>query len=286
LTQDAVTDEQLYRIADAAAGDARLAIGILLTAKQRLEAGGWRVVHSIVDSIWVTPDPDTDAEDRTPLETLAAEITETVGIRLEYEAAYEWVAFVPQRHSDTGALTKYFGKLTDEAGVKLRGIEARQRSTSSFVETIQRACLDRFAATRSPEAVIDRLHQAITRLHTGGVAPDQLVEEVCVSKPLDAYTHATRTVAALERARAQDIAPHPGQRIRYIVVDDAKSTRDRVAFVHEHPESYDAEYYETQLIRAVESLLSPLNWDRTDIQCALNDYETPRLATFVESQAE
>jgi len=33
---------------------------ILLTAKQRLEAGGWRVVHGIVDSIWVTPDPDVN----------------------------------------------------------------------------------------------------------------------------------------------------------------------------------------------------------------------------------
>ena len=33
---------------------------ILLTAKQRLEAGGWRVVHGIIDSIWVTPDPDVD----------------------------------------------------------------------------------------------------------------------------------------------------------------------------------------------------------------------------------
>lgn len=256
-----------------------------------LQNNGWKPADGVSSTASLIPSGSPQIQILTPktgLETLAAEITETVGIRLEYEAAYEyeWVAFVPQRHSDTGALTKYFGKLTDEAGVKLRGIEARQRSTSSFVETIQRACLDRFAATRSPEAVIDRLHQAITRLHTGGVAPDQLVEEVCVSKPLDAYTHTTRTVAALERARAQDIAPHPGQRIRYIVVDDAKSTRDRVAFVHEHPESYDAEYYETQLIRAVESLLSPLDWDRTDIQCALNDYETPGLATFVESQAE
>jgi len=30
---------------------------ILLMAKQRLEAGGWRVVHGIVDSIWVTRTP-------------------------------------------------------------------------------------------------------------------------------------------------------------------------------------------------------------------------------------
>jgi DNA polymerase I len=56
---------------------------ILLTAKQRLEAGEWRVVHGIVDSIWVTPDPDVSDDERESLETLAAEITDTVEIRLE-----------------------------------------------------------------------------------------------------------------------------------------------------------------------------------------------------------
>ena len=68
---------------------------ILLTAKQWLEASGWRVDHGIVDSIWVTPNPDADAEDREDLEALAAEITECVGIPLEHEAQYDWVAFVP-----------------------------------------------------------------------------------------------------------------------------------------------------------------------------------------------
>jgi DNA polymerase I len=253
---------------------------ILLTAKQRLEAGGWRVVHGIVDSIWVTPDPETTDANRTSLETLAAEITDAVGIRLEYEAAYEWVGFVPQRHSDAGALTKYFGKLADDDAFKLRGIEARQRSTPPFVETVQRACLDCFAATRSPEAVITRLEKAITRLHAGHVDPDRLVEEVRVSKPLAAYTHTTRTVAALQRADAQDLTAYPGQHIKYVVVDDTKSTRDRVALAHENPHSYDAAYYETQLIRAVESLLSPLGWDRTDIQRALDGHETPELTMF------
>ncbi len=255
---------------------------ILLAAKRRLETGGWRVVHGIVDSIWVTPDPDTDSEDRTPLDALTADVTDAVGIRLEHEAEYEWVAFVPQRDCDAGALTKYFGKLADEDGFKLRGIEARQRSTPPFVGSVQRACLDRFAATGSPEAVIERLERAITRLHAGRVAPERLVEEVRVSKPLDAYTHTTRTVAALERADAQGVEAHPGQRVKYVVVDDARSTRDRVALAHEAPESYDAAYYETQLVRAVESLLSPLGWDCTDVRLALDGHEAPELAAFVE----
>jgi len=60
-------------------------------------------------------------------------------------------------------------------------------------------------------------------------------------------------VAALKRAREQDLAVYPGQDIEYVVVDDEKSSRERVALAHEEIESYDASYYETQLVRAVEA---------------------------------
>ena len=90
----------------------------------------------------------------------------------------------------------------------------------------------------------------------GEVPIDQLVERNRVSKPLEGYT---QNVAALKRARDQDLGVHPGQDIEYVVVDDEKSSRDRVALAHEEIESYDSSYYETQLIRAVESVLSPLD---------------------------
>jgi len=65
-------------------------------------------------------------------------------------------------------------------------------------------------------------------------------------------------VAALKRAREQDFAVHPGQDIEYVVVDDKKNSRERVALAHEEIGSYDASYYETQLVRAIKSVLSPL----------------------------
>jgi DNA polymerase I len=253
---------------------------ILLTAKQRLEAGGWRVVHGIVDSIWVTPDPDVDNDDREDLETLATAITERVEIRLEHEAHYDWVAFVPQRDSDAGALTKYFGKVAGGDDFKIRGIEARQRSTPPFIEDIQRDCLERLDATRSPDAVLDCLQGAIKRLHAGTVPIDQLVERNRVSKPLEGYSQNTQNVAVLKRAREQDLAIHPGQDIEYVVVDDEKSSRERVALAYEEIESYDASYYEAQLVRAVESVLSPLGWDRTEIQQELSEAREPELTDF------
>ncbi len=256
---------------------------ILLTAKQRLEAGGWRVVHGIVDSIWVTPDPDVDDDDREDLETLAIEITESVEIRLEHEAHYEWVAFVPQRGSDAGALTKYFGKVAGEDEFKIRGIEARQRSTPPFIEKVQRECLDRFDATQSTEAVLGCLQDAIERLHAGEVPVKQLVERNRVSKPLEEYTQNTQNVATLKRARDKDLAVHPGQDIEYVVVDDEKASRDRVALVHEEIESYDPSYYETELVRAVESVLSPLGWSRSDIRWELAKTRVPELTAFTNA---
>ncbi|WP_096391799.1 type B DNA-directed DNA polymerase [Halopenitus persicus] len=256
---------------------------ILLTAKQRLEAGGWRVVHGIVDSIWVTPDPDVD-DNREDLETLATEITERVEIRLEHEARYDWVAFVPQRESDAGALTKYFGKVAGADEFKVRGIEARQRSTPPFIEKFQRECLERFDATRSPKAVLNSLRDAIDRLHAGEVPIEDLVERNRVSKPLEGYTQNTQNVAALKRARDQDLAMHPGQDIEYVVVDDEKTSRERVVLAHEGVESYDASYYETQLVRAIESLLSPLGWNRSKIRRELAETRVPELTAFANTE--
>ena len=256
---------------------------ILLTAKQRLEDGGWRVVHGIVDSIWVTPAPDVEDEHREDLDTIAEEISETVEIRLEHEAHYEWVAFVPQRESDAGALTKYFGKIAGDDEFKLRGIEARQWSTPAFIETVQRECLEQLDVTRSPAVVLGCLQDAIERLHAGEVPIDGLVERNRVSKPLEEYSQNTQNVAALKRARDQGLAVHPGQDIEYVVVDDEKTSRDRVALAHEDIESYDPSYYETELVRSVESVLSPLGWDQSKIRRELAETRTAELTRFTAS---
>ena len=94
------------------------------------------------------------------------------------------------------------------------------------------------------------------------------------------YTQNTQNVAALERANEQGLAVHPGEDIEYVVVDDEKSSRDRVELAHEVTGSYDPAYYETQLIRAVESVLSPLGWDQTDIRTALSETVPETLLDF------
>jgi len=56
---------------------------------------------------------------------------------------------------------------------------------------------------------------------------------------LEGYTQNTQNVAALKRVREQDLVVHPGQDIKYVAVDDEKTSRERVALAHEDIESYD-----------------------------------------------
>ena len=112
----------------------------------------------------------------------------------------------------------------------------------------------------------DRLQGFIQRLETGDVAPDQLAIRNRVSKPIEEYTQSTRNVAAMERAAASGLDVYPGQDVEYIVVDDSKHGRDRVVLRHETPESYDAEFYSDMLVRAAESVLSPIDFREAQIR--------------------
>ncbi|WP_117592475.1 type B DNA-directed DNA polymerase [Haloprofundus halophilus] len=250
---------------------------ILLDSKQVFEQNGWEIVHGIVDSIWVRRIRD---EEQTPLDELVEQISQGVGIRLEYEAAYDWIAFVPMRDSDAGALTKYFGKVADEDEYKYRGIECRQRSTPAFIEEAQTDMIRILDEYQEPEPVCDRLKLWVKRLRSGGVEPEDLLINNRVTKHVDEYSQYTRNVAALERAEGHGLSRSPGESVSYVVVDDEKRSRDRVALAHEDLSTYDVDFYETQLLRAAESVLSPLGWRRSAIENALSGSQDSKLSAF------
>ncbi|WP_435346085.1 type B DNA-directed DNA polymerase [Haloarchaeobius sp. HRN-SO-5] len=251
---------------------------VLLDAKEALEAGGWHVVHAIVDSLWVTPREGVEQE---PLDDLAAEVTERAGIRLEREADYDWVCFVPRRGTDAGALTRYFGR-SDDGDYKLRGIEARQHSTPDWVATVQRDLLDVVDEHREPEPVVDRLRVHLRDLHAGRVDPDELVVTKRAGKRLGAYDQESRTVGALRRYERHGVDRHPGQAVEYVVVDDdANRTAERVRLAFEACETYDADFYADLATRAAESVVSPLGWGRDDVDRYLAERRDAALSAYL-----
>lgn len=246
---------------------------ILLDAKEAFEAAGYRVVHGIIDSIWVQPREGVESE---PVAGVAHDVSAATGIELEHEGVYDWVAFCPTVDGRDGALTKYFGR-RESGEYKYRGIECRQRSTPPWIGEFQRELVEVYDETRSEEAVLARVLDGIGELRSGRVDPERLAVRNRVRKTPAEYGHETRNVAALRRADEEVGGIPPGEDVEYVVVDDEKSSRDRVELVSEKPERYDESFYVELATRAAAGVLGPFGFSESDIH---RDVEDGRQAVF------
>ena len=249
---------------------------IILDAKDALEAGGWRVLHGIVDSLWVTP----RTADPTPIEEVTASVTADVGIPLEHEDDFDWAMFVPLQDGRGGSLTSYVAKHAAGDAFKVRGVMARQRSTCPFVERAQRDLLRVLDRHRDPRTVCERLARHVAAVETGRVPAEDLVVRARVSKVLANYSQRTRSVAALERYADHGIDRQPGQDVRYVVVDDSVDSRERVRLHFEDGDAYDAAFYRDRLVRAAGEVVSPLGWDRERVRAYLRETRDTTLGAF------
>jgi DNA polymerase I len=115
----------------------------------------------------------------------------------------------------------------------------------------------------------------------GVVDPNELVITNRVSKKREDYTQSTRSVAALERAADLGLTRAPGQSVSYVVVDDAKDSRDRVALTSEELSEYDVGFYRELVVRAAASVFSPLGWCELDIEQYLSSHDEISLKSFL-----
>ncbi|MFB6145674.1 MAG: type B DNA-directed DNA polymerase [Candidatus Nanohaloarchaea archaeon] len=232
---------------------------IMVDTKETLEKHGYSIKHGIVDSLWAKP-----GENSTEVGKVCEEVSKEVGIELEHEHDFEWVAFIPRSSTDANisTLNRYFGK-KKEGGFKTAGIECEQRSTSEFVKDCQLELIERLDETMEPEKVCELLKEQIDSLKDS-VKTENLVKKARVTRELDDYSVENRTVAAMKRGRLNNINYRPGQDIHYVVRDDTAESEDRVRLDFE-ADSYDEKFYRRELIRAAESVLSPLGWKREQI---------------------
>lgn len=118
--------------------DRRILIDTIRTAEQR----GFKVLHAIVDSVWVhknNPEKDITIDAYEPLKKA---IECKTGFDISLEGVYKWVAFVPSKNNHlVGVPNRYFGVFED-GKLKLRGIEARRHDTPVFFSNYQQQILN------------------------------------------------------------------------------------------------------------------------------------------------
>jgi len=235
---------------------------------RRAEAAGYRVLHGLVDSLWLAP-----ADPARPPEPLgfARAVSAEVDLPLGYEGRYRWIMFLPAVTHGLGVPNRYFG-LYESGEFKLRGVGSRRHDTPGVVRAFEREVLDLLGRARDGAGVRRALPRLLARadlfaerLRAGAWPRDELVLTHRLAQPAGEYVVYTDTVAALRQLDALGLARAPGEYVRYVVVDrSARAWRDRVRVVEalDAATPYDAGAYQELLARAAETLVGPLGVTR------------------------
>ena len=147
---------------------------------------------------------------------------------------------------------------------------------------MQKEFINTLDEQQDPAAVCDALAMELTKIEHGEVDPADLSIQNRVSKRVEEYSQNTRNVAALERAEDLGTNKNPGENVSYVVVDDEKSSSERVRLDSENLRGgeYDAEFYRDLTVRAADSVLSPLGWRRSEIEAHLSDREDAPISAY------
>ena len=237
----------------------------LLVAREVCEARGFRVLHAIVDCVWI----------QRPGTTTAAEIEETIAainaatdLTIALEGRYRWIAFLPSRMNPEAPVpNRYFGSFQD-GSLKYRGIEIRRGDTAPYVQAVQGRLLELLAGSGSLAAcrarraeLLEAVADAEARLRTRDVPLEELLLERRTSREAEEYRGNAMTAVAARQARAAGYALHAGEAVRYLVIDHANpdpNSRLRLAALLRDDDGYDIAFYTAQVREAALTLLAPV----------------------------
>ncbi len=242
---------------------------MLLRAKDVAEAQGYRLLHALVDSVWLQRPGAGHAD----YEALAAQIREATGLPIAVEGVYRWIAFVPSRtHPRIGVPNRYFG-VFENGTSKVRGIELRRGDTPPVAAETQSRMLGllfeaatlREARARIP-AVRDLLEEQLARLRQHEVRAEELVIRTVLSQDPREYTRGVPQAVVAAQLFQAGVELHPGEAIEYIIANASSPVPEERAVAYARLPgdwSYDAERYAQILRRATDTLLAPFG-ERTD----------------------
>ena len=240
----------------------------LMRSAEIAEERGCKIIHGIVDSIWLK-----DTENRTPEEfeevtkEIADDITKSVGIPMSWDGRYNVICFLPSKaEPDIPALSHYWG-IKSDGEVKVRGIEVRRRDTPKIVKAAQYAFIAVFQGATTTEEFMRRMAKAkkvlyhyIDKIETGKVSREELTIRQRVSrKPSQYKVNSYQAVAARQLERS-GVVVTPGKNVRYIILNadaDPEFPEKKVILsnlFNEKKHLYDKKKYVELLKRAFENI--------------------------------
>ncbi|MFX1238048.1 MAG: DNA polymerase domain-containing protein [Promethearchaeota archaeon] len=249
----------------------------LMRSAEIAQKHGCRVIHGIVDSIWLQ---DTEGRGTEEFEEvtkrIAKEITEHTSIAMSWNGLFDFIVFLPSRAElEIPTLNHYWG-VKKEGEVKVRGIEIRRRDAPNILKDAQRAFIEAFKGAKSVNEFISRipkvkkiLYEYVDKIETGKVSREELTIKQKISrKPLQYKVNSYQAVAARQLEKSGVIAS-AGKNVRYIILNANASPEfpERKVILadlyDDKKHHYDKKKYIELLKRAFENIL-PFSFPELD----------------------
>jgi DNA polymerase, archaea type len=263
---------------------------ILLHAVKIAERNGYRVLHGIVDSIWIqrekkgedVPDKTVDIQNYLKLKE---SIERETGFKLTFEGIYKWIVFVHSKANDILPVpNRYFGAFED-GNLKIRGIEARRHDTPVLFSRCQNEILKVMAANGNniqelkallPTKVNNIFQRYVTLLKENIVPIEELVFTKRLSKNSNEYQSNRDTIEndALCLLEGEGRYLKAGEILRYIITayyhrNNRKTGSSRnkraipIELCDDNIRTYDVRRYTELLATTCNSVTEPLGYTIT-----------------------
>jgi DNA polymerase-2 len=237
---------------------------ILLQAKETAEQQGYRLLHAIVDSLWLHK-PGAGRED---YDRLARTITAQTGLPINVEGIYRWIGFLPSRVNPRMPVPNQFVGIFEHGDMKVRGVELRRSDAPLVVKRAQAEILRCLGQARTLAGLHRQVPQALeiirryrAYLREGRANALELAIAKSLSKDPRTYRHQTLTAIAAGELLARGVSLQAGDTVHYLIVDtDAACPSDRVRAIAglDGTWSYDVSAYDDLLCKAALAVLAPL----------------------------
>jgi DNA polymerase elongation subunit (family B) len=240
----------------------------LMRSAEIAEDYGCKVIHGIVDSMWLQ-----DTQNRTPEEfekitkIVAQEITNKTQIPMSWDGLFNSIVFLPSRaEPDVPALSHYWG-IKNTGEIKVRGIEVRRRDIPKIVKDAQYAFIDVFKEAKSIQEFKSKIPEAkklllqyVDKIETGHISKEELTIKQRISRVPSQYKVNSYQAVAARQLEKSGVMATPGKNVFYIILNaeaDPDFPNKKVILSHLYDEKkhhYDKKKYVELLQRAFENL--------------------------------
>ncbi len=242
----------------------------LLRAKEAAEHLGYEVLHLYVDGMWVKKNGCAKSQD---FEALLSEILQRTGLPIALDGIYKWVTFLPSRQNKRiPVANRYFG-VFQSGEIKMRGIETRRHDTPPFIARTQVEILQKMAkipANGHLSDVLPRLRTLIrgkiraVREHR--IPLHEYVVRQTLSRASDQYHGFSPAAESIRQLEESGKSLRPGQTVRFVYTLGPLRVNAWDLPTLPNSSSLDTARYVDLLLRAVETVLTPLRMSRKELE--------------------